>query len=250
MNIAIVGFGKMGHMIYDKALEQGENIVAVIDPWSPAVEVTALTVDKVSLNNADVVIDFSHPANALENISTYAEIGMPAVIGTTGWYDDIEEVKKAIAPLNPAIIYSGNFSLGVTAFMSIVKAASKIMNSLAEYDVSIHEIHHTQKKDAPSGTALMLANAVVDILDRKDGIAIETKEEGKLTVTSERIGNEPGFHELTFRSEVDEIKLSHHAFSRVGFATGALVAARWISDGKRGFFSMDDFAQSLLTGGR
>jgi len=248
MNIAIVGFGKMGHMIFEKAIANGENVVAIIDPWSPSSEVTAMSVDKKSLNGADVVIDFSHPACALENIHSYAEFGIPAVVGTTGWYDDIEEVKKDIALLNPAIIYSGNFSLGVCAYLSIAKAASAIMNNLKDYEVCIKEVHHTQKKDAPSGTALMLANTVLPKLDSYTGYAIEEKEEGKITIHSERIGNEPGLHELTFTSAVDEIKLSHHAFSREGFASGALVAAKWISDGRRGLFTMDDFSNELLGG--
>jgi dihydrodipicolinate reductase len=246
MNIAIVGFGKMGHMIYKEAVERGENVVAVIDPWSPSPEVTALAVDAASLNNADVAIDFSHPATALENIHIYAQVGIPAVIGTTGWYDDIEEVKEMIKPLKPAIIYSGNFSIGVTAFSAIAKYAASIFNSLPDYDVSVKEIHHTQKKDAPSGTAIMLAEQMLPYLDRKDGTSFMDPASDKINITSERTGDNPGFHEIKFKSGVDEIVLSHQAFSRQGFAFGALMAARWISDGRRGLFTMDDFAKDFL----
>lgn len=246
MNIAIVGYGKMGHMIYEQAVQNGDKVVAVIDPLFSSSKVTAPTVDKTSLKGADVAIDFSHPSSAIDNICLYASLGIPAVVGTTGWYDEIPALKEKLKDLNPAIIYSGNFSMGVTAFMSIINYASKLMNRLSEYDCSIKEIHHIHKKDKPSGTALMISDIMLKNIDRKKGVALFKKEDGLLTIESERVGDVTGYHEVNFTSAVDEIMLSHKAFSRSGFASGALLAASWITDGRRGFFSMDDFANDLL----
>lgn len=247
MRIAIVGYGKMGKMVAAEARSAGHSIVAVIDPWCPAPEVTALHVDARAVSDADAVIDFSHPACVADNLVMYARLGIPAVIGTTGWYDELDQIKEAIEPCDDkAIVYSGNFSLGVAAFLSVVKEAGRVMNSLSDYDVSVEEVHHVQKLDAPSGTAMMVASALCKELDRKDRYVTADPGLGDILITSERVGAEPGFHEVVFKGPVDEIRLSHHAFSREGFAKGALKAASWISDGKKGLFTMDDFMHDIL----
>lgn len=251
MNIGIVGFGKMGKRIYDLAHESSYCVKAVIDSFSDDSRVTSKIIDKLSLKDVDVVIDFSSPVAAIENIKKYVDLSIPAVIGTTGWYDKIEEVKEYVNEHNGLILWSGNFSLGVAALLKIVSYASKLMNALPSYDVAVHEVHHNKKADSPSGTGLMLAKEIVNNLDRKDSIDSECQHEkinpNVLHLSSSRVGSIPGIHEVIFDSDVDTITITHSARSRDGFASGALRAALWLIGEKRvGLFSMDDLINNIV----
>lgn len=251
MDIGIVGFGKMGKRIYDLAHESSYCVKAVIDCFSDDVRVTSKTISKESLEGCDVVIDFSHPSTAIENIKKYVDYSIPAVIGTTGWYERVDEVKTYTQEKGGAILWSGNFSLGVAATIKIVSYASKLMNTLTEYDVAVHEIHHNKKADSPSGTGLMLAKEVIKNLDRKDEIDTECQHQkirpNVLHLSSSRVGSVPGIHEVIFDSDVDTITISHSARSRDGFASGSLSAAKWLISEKRvGLFSMDDLINNIL----
>ena len=167
MNIAIVGFGRMGRKIYEKATLSSHVIVSVIDSFSSDPLVTAKEITAESLNGADAVIDFSSPAAAVDNIKKYVDLGVRAVIGTTGWTDRLEEVREYVEKGKGTILWSGNFSIGVAATLKIVSFASALMNALPSYDAAVFEAHHRMKADSPSGTALMLADEVIRNLDRK-----------------------------------------------------------------------------------
>ena len=188
---------------------------------------------------------------AIENIKKYVDLSIPAVIGTTGWYDKLDEVNSYVKENNGSILYSGNFSLGVAALLKIVSYASKLMNALPSYDVAVHEVHHNKKADSPSGTGLMVAEEIVKNLDRKDKIDCECQHEkiepNVLHLSSSRVGSIPGIHEVIFDSDVDTITISHSARSRDGFASGALRAAKWLIAEKRaGLFSMDDLINNIF----
>ncbi|MCF0238033.1 MAG: 4-hydroxy-tetrahydrodipicolinate reductase [Sphaerochaetaceae bacterium] len=254
MRIAIIGYGKMGHMIRSKALEKGHEVVSIIDPYAPDAEVTAKELGLKALGKPDVVIDFSVPTTIVENILFYGKNSIPAVIGTTGWYNRIPEIKDKLNGFKYSIFYSGNFSIGVIASLKIVEYASKLMNNLNEYDVSVHEIHHNQKADSPSGTALMFANAILDNIERKGEIETEAVHEKisskALHVSSQRVGFNPGSHTITFDSPEDVIVINHSARSREGFAKGAVVAAQWLAGDsfKEGLFCGDDLLPEILFG--
>lgn len=249
MNIALVGFGKMGNMI--NSLIEGDNrIVAIIDPFSKSEEVSATELTMNNLNNAQVVIDFSHPSTIERNIKFYIENEVPCVIGTTGWYDKIDELKAFAIPYkSSSVIYSGNFSLGVAIFREIIKFASSILSKTSIYDVFLNEIHHKDKADSPSGTALLLAQAIVDNFEGKDTIVSEELkrkiEKNEIHCSSTRGGYITGTHNVVFDSQVDSIELVHRAKNREGFARGALIAASWIKD-KKGFYNLDDLVNTLL----
>jgi len=249
MRIAIVGYGKMGHMVRESALAHGHEVVAVIDPVSSDAEVTAKSVSLSSLGDAECVIDFSHPSCAVNNILFYGGTGISAVIGTTGWYSELESIKAKLSGEKASILYSGNFSVGVLAMVRIVSYASRIFNRLAQYDVALFESHHKEKADSPSGTALMLANEVVRNIDRKTAIDAECQHERikpeVLQVSSMRCGFNPGFHEVVFDSPEDTVTIEHQARGRKGFAEGAITAAEWLH-GKEGIFSMDDCLKDII----
>lgn len=251
MNIAIAGFGRMGRKIQEKAVLSSHAIVSVIDIFSNDPQVTAREITAESLCGADVVIDFSAPATAVDNIRKYVDLGVPAVIGTTGWTGRLEEVREYVDAGNGTVLWSGNFSIGVAATLKIVSYASALMNALPAYDAAVFEAHHRMKADSPSGTALMLAEEVLRNLDRKTEIDTECQHskigENVLHLSSLRVGGVPGTHEVIFDSDVDTITISHEARSRDGFATGAVRAAEWLlEEGRKGLFSMDDFINSLL----
>jgi 4-hydroxy-tetrahydrodipicolinate reductase len=255
MRIAIVGYGKMGKMVRTVALEAGHEVVAVIDPWSPQPEVTALGLDVSSLADCDVAIDFTHPATVVDDILLYARLGIPAVIGTTGWYDRLDEVREAVEGLDCSIIYSGNFSLGVAVFLQIVEKAAILFDRVGGYDPFIQETHHAQKADSPSGTASMLASVVLENSSNKNSIVSDTlhrtRKDDELCIGSLRGGFVPGTHTVAFDSPEDTIELVHRARSRQGFAAGAVKAAAWISDGRKGVFTLSDMIDDLLgQGGR
>ncbi|MBK5200450.1 MAG: 4-hydroxy-tetrahydrodipicolinate reductase [Spirochaetaceae bacterium] len=250
MNIAIIGFGKMGKMIHMNAIEKGHYVVSIIDSYStdPLVSANKLSIE--TLNNADVAIDFSHPSCIIDNIKFYIQNNIPAVIGTTGWYDKLEEL-KLLAKDYPqsSIIYSGNFSIGVSLYREVVKMASKLFGTNGSYDVFVNEIHHREKADSPSGTASMIADVIKDNFDGKNKIVTERLDhkidKQEFHVSSTRGGWVPGTHSVTFDSPFDSVELIHRARTREGFARGAVLASMWIED-KKGFFTLDDFVDTLI----
>ncbi len=250
MNVAIVGFGRMGKNILSVMEEMGDSPAAIIDPISDDGRVTHRVLNAESVAEADVVIDFSHPSSAIDNMIMYSRLGIPAVIGTTGWYDKREELVSLLSE-DAKILYSGNYSIGVAMFLKIASRAAELVNKVPEYDISLREVHHTGKADSPSGTALMIANEIVSHVDRKNTLLFGNSEgriaPDALQVTSERVGFEPGLHEISIDSPADTITLTHHARSREGFARGAVAVARWlIASDKTGLLTLDDYISELL----
>jgi len=235
MKIALIGYGKMGKTIEGLALAQGHTIAGTFDIDRPA--------DTASLHDADVCIEFSTPATAVQNIQTAIAAKKDIVVGTTGWYDRLPEVRQAMGTAQSGILYSANFSIGVNMFFRIVAATADLMRGYDDYDPYVHEIHHRQKADSPSGTALRLAEILVKRIDRKKEIATGRMDgripEQSLHVTSTRVGTFSGTHTVGFDSEADLIELTHTARSRKGFALGALRAAQWLR-GRKGIYTMDD----------
>ncbi len=251
MNIGIVGYGRMGRMVRQVAQDAGITIGAVIDPCAAGAEVTSSVLSLPALQGCDAVIDFSIPSCAVEHIAFYARNGIPAVIGTTGWYDQLPAVTQIVSGCpDCAIIWSGNFSLGVHLFFEIVRNAAAMVNAFDDYDVLVHELHHGAKADSPSGTAQMLGEILLSQLDRKDSIVTQRLDRkiqaNEMHVSSTRGGFFPGTHTVYFDSPVDTIEITHTARSREGFARGAVKAASWIASGRRGFFTLDDMMASML----
>lgn len=234
MKIALIGYGKMGHMIEEIALQRGHQIVLKIDISNQH------DLNKENLSKADVAIEFTGPDSAFENVMKCIEYNIPVVSGSTGWNNKIEEAKKSCGEKNSSFLHASNFSIGVNIFFEVNKLLAKLMALQTDYDVTMKEIHHTQKKDAPSGTAVTLAEQVLENITRKKAWvnnAANSKEE--LSIISERVDPAPGTHHVKYSSEVDDIEIIHTAHSRKGFALGAVLAAEYIS-GKRGIFSMKD----------
>jgi 4-hydroxy-tetrahydrodipicolinate reductase len=240
MNIAIVGYGKMGKEVERVAVERGMKIARVFDIGDNP-HGTGLT--KESLKGVDVCIDFSSPEGAFENIEAVAAAGKSIVVGTTGWHDRIDEVRQLVKKAKIGLLYSSNFSLGVNIFMQIVMDAAHLFERYQQYDVAVWEAHHTGKADSPSGTALSLASIVLKEFRRKNGILAETShgtiKPEQLHVTSTRLGHTTGKHVVMFDSEADTIELVHTAKNRTGFALGAIAAAEWLKD-KKGIYTMRD----------
>lgn len=247
MNIGLVGYGRMGKMIEQLALQKGWLVGAIIDPFSQEPSVTARKLEPGVCDGCSVVIDFSSPHTAVDNIRFFVEQGIPAVIGTTGWYGEVDAVRSFVEQKRGAIIYSGNFSIGVHVFLSIVRHAAHIVDALPDYDLLVSELHHAGKADSPSGTAQMLARAVLENVGRKQKIESgrldRKRQDDELHVVSGRVGSIAGTHTVILDSPVDTIELTHRARSREGFAAGALVAAEWISSGKQGLFTLDDMLE-------
>ena len=241
MNIALIGYGKMGQIIERFAIERGHEIVLKIG----STNLDELTVS--NLRKADVAIDFSLPDAAIKNIYTCFEANVPLIVGTTGWYGQLQEIKNECLQGNHTLLYGSNFSIGVNLFFHINEVLAKMMNNYPAYDVQVEEIHHTQKLDAPSGTAMTIAEGIIENLDRKTEWINELSGQGltevmkkdQLLIASERIENIPGTHTVVYSSEVDEIELKHTATSRAGFALGAVVAAEWLQN-KQGFYNITD----------
>lgn len=233
MKIALIGYGKMGHEIERIALARGHEIVQTID-------VNNLTdMDSERFRSADVVIEFTRPDSALANYRKCFSHHLPIVSGTTGWLEHLPEIKEACAS-GETFFYASNFSLGVNLFFALNARLAEMMNGFPEYDVCMKEIHHTQKMDAPSGTAISLAEDILERLDRKTTWVKETaNERSELVIHSERMGEVPGFHEVTYQSEIDSITISHDAKNRSGFALGAVLAAEY-TVGNKGFLGMKD----------
>lgn len=228
MKIALLGYGKMGKVIEKIALERGHEIVLKKDSQD--------SFD--GLNNADVAIDFSIPDAAVQNITACLENNTPIVSGTTGWLHDYHKMVNLCKEKNGAFIYGSNFSLGVNLFFELNDYLAKMMAKFSQYNVSMEEIHHTQKLDKPSGTAISLANAIINHTS-KNSWSIENPTPDDVFIDVKRIDAVPGTHSIFYQSVVDTIEIKHIAHNRDGFALGALIAAEWII-GKKGVFTMKD----------
>ncbi|MCF7940526.1 MAG: 4-hydroxy-tetrahydrodipicolinate reductase [Spirochaetia bacterium] len=251
MYIAINGFGRMGRLIHTAAEHGGLTVTAVIDPVSDDPRVSAREITRETLNGAEVVIDFSLPAAALDTMRACAACGVSIVVGTTGWYDQMDQARSIIEDAQVGCIWSGNFSLGVNLLFALVRQAAGIMTQFPEYDCMVHEYHHRNKADSPSGTASMIGSLLIDGLDHKDRMVTEALDHpigsDELHVSSTRGGSIPGTHTITFDSDVDTIEITHRARNREGFALGAVKAAGWIGK-RRGFFTIDDMMADMLGG--
>ena len=233
MKIALIGYGKMGHAIEQIALQRGHEIVSVIDVNNQE----DFTSD--AFKSADVAIEFSMPAVAMDNYRRAFAAGVPVVSGTNGWLEHLPEIKEA-CKAGQTFFYASNFSLGVNIFFALNKYLAKIMNDFPAYDVRMVETHHVHKLDAPSGTAITLAEGLIDNIERKNKW-VEGKEpaEDEIGICSVREGEVPGIHTVIYESDVDTISITHDAKSRMGFALGAVIAAEFTC-GKKGFLTMQD----------
>ncbi|MGI9546771.1 MAG: 4-hydroxy-tetrahydrodipicolinate reductase [Flavobacteriaceae bacterium] len=228
MNIALFGYGKMGKLIEQIAMKRDHTIVAVKDIDTPAVD----------FSNVDIGIDFSTPEAAIGNILSCLENGIPIISGTTGWLEKYEEVTAVCKEKNGAFLYASNFNLGVNVFFALNARLAELMNPLKDYKAEIEEVHHVHKLDAPSGTAITLAE---DIISNSDYAAwqLNAALEGTVPVYSKRMGEVPGTHTVTYSSPIDNLEIKHTAHNREGFALGAVVAAEWLV-GKTGVYTMKD----------
>ena len=234
MKIALIGYGKMGKAIEETALHRGHEIILKID-------VNNLSdFTQEHLQQADAAIEFTGPHTAFENIKKLIGFGIPTISGSTGWTEKFKEVIKFCEEKNGTFIYSSNYSVGVNIFFEINKKLAFLMSPLGEYEPIIEETHHTQKKDAPSGTAISLADQILELSDRKKRWVNEVSENPEdLEIISQRIDPAPGIHCVKYSSTIDDIVIIHTAHNRKGFALGAVLAAEFIKD-KKGFFSMKD----------
>jgi len=234
MKIALIGYGKMGHAIEEIALEKGHEIVLRIDVEN-ANEFTLENVQK-----ADVAIEFTSPHSATDNVKKCFDAGVHVVCGSTGWLDKFDEVKQYCLDKNGAFVYASNFSIGVNIFFELNTFLAKLMANHHEYDVLLEEIHHTQKKDSPSGTAITLAEQVLQYVTSKKAWVNHISDNAEeLEIISERIDPAPGTHKVKYKSSIDDIEIIHTAHNRKGFAAGAVLAAEFIID-KKGVFTMKD----------
>lgn len=241
MKIVILGYGKMGQMIEKFALKRGHEIALIVDSENRDGLIAEDLVD------ADIAIDFSTPEAALGNISLCFEANLPLVVGTTGWYDHIEEVKETCLEADQSLLYGSNFSIGVNLFFHVNKLLAKAIAPYQQYDVQVEEIHHIHKLDAPSGTAITIAEGIIDNSEIKKtwvNQVVGAEEEivnqpHELLIESLRIDEVPGTHTVLYSSEVDQIEFKHTAHNREGFALGAVIAAEWLY-GKKGFYQVTE----------
>ena len=261
MRIAIIGYGKMGKMIEQAALEQGHTIAAVVDPALQEAKPPAgapqfpSIAEAGDLGGAQAAIEFTQPGTALANIKALAGRKIPSVIGTTGWHEQLDEARRAVDQAGSALIWASNFSLGVSIFYRIAWYAAQLVDPFPEYDVGGFESHHNRKLDSPSGTARTLVAGVLERAKRKDTAVWETLEDrrpqpNELHFPSLRLGSVPGTHSLFFDSAADSIEITHTARNREGFAVGALRAAQWLLSGtageRKGMFTLDDMLKDIL----
>jgi 4-hydroxy-tetrahydrodipicolinate reductase len=266
VNIALIGYGKMGKILEGKAGERGHTIAAVVDPYtaervsSSGLPVFKTIAEAVNLKNGggaiDAAIEFTRPDTAPENIRALAEGGIPAVVGTTGWLDRLEELRGLVEKNGSSLLWAPNFSLGVNLFYRIAAYAAKLADPFPEYDVGGWESHHNKKADSPSGTAKTLVAGVLAQMSRKKKPVWEMLNRPpsaeELHFGSLRVGSLPGIHSLIFDSPADTIEITHTARNREGFASGALLAAEWLAarepggKARRGVFTMDDVLAGIL----
>lgn len=231
MKIALIGYGKMGKAIEKIALNRGHQIVGPFD---------AEGIDIEALKQADVAIEFSRPEAAKENLKKCIVHKIPVVCGTTGWLEHLEEIKADCIANESAFMYASNYSIGVNIFFAVNRYLAEMMNQQPQYEVEVEEIHHTQKLDAPSGTAITIAQDIIAKINRKTSwVNEEPNDDSELPIYSVREDPAPGTHLVSYISEIDTIDIVHTAHSREGFASGAVLAAEWIK-GKKGVFSMKD----------
>lgn len=234
MKIALIGYGKMGKAIEAAAIQKGHQVIVKIDV-SNAADFTQAIADE-----ADVAIEFTGPHSAVKNILQCIEFGLPVVSGSTGWLAQWAEVEAACAAKNGTVVYSSNYSIGVNLFFEINKQLAKLMDPYPDYDVSMTEIHHTEKKDAPSGTAISLAEQILENLGRKHQWTNDAAgNPNEISIRSERIDPAPGTHTVCYSSAIDTIEITHTAHTRQGFAAGAVMAAEFASN-RKGIFNMKD----------
>jgi len=247
MNIALIGYGKMGHEVETLALKQGHRVVAKVDPMAEGR--TSPLISQEAVREAEVCIEFSQPAGVLGNIRQVVLLRKPLVVGTTGWTDRLPEVEAMVRQHQVGLVYAPNFSLGVNLFYRIAARAAELFNRFEEYDVFGSEIHHRHKTDSPSGTARRLASLILDHFTRKKrvitGIVDRPMAPDEFHLISARAGEFPGIHSLTFDSAADTIELTHTVRSRAGFARGALLAAEWIVH-HTGIFSFEEILDEVL----
>ena len=247
MKIALIGYGKMGHIIEQIAIQRGHTIVSAIDI------INMSDFDSEAFRTADVAIEFTTPATAFDNYQKCFAAGVPVVSGTTGWTERIGEIKKQCAEEGKTFFYASNFSIGVNIFFAVNKYLAKLMNGFPAYDVNLTEVHHIHKLDAPSGTGISLAEGIMEEIDRKKQWRLAEKGANQfdaeksedLLIHALREGEVPGIHEVRYESDVDSISIKHDAKSRAGFALGAVLAAEFTS-GKKGFFGMSDLLDLSL----
>ncbi|EEI94287.1 dihydrodipicolinate reductase [Sphingobacterium spiritivorum ATCC 33300] len=241
MKIVLLGYGKMGQLIEKFAQKRGHEVILVVDQHNRE------TLTAQDIQDADVAIDFSVPSGALENISLCFEASVPLVVGTTGWYDHLDEVKDICLETGQSLLYGSNFSIGVNIFFHINKMLAKAIQPYHQYDVQVEEIHHVHKLDAPSGTAITIAEGILNNSDTKQQWVNELVDDGdgiipkpnELLIESLRIEEVPGTHTVLYSSEVDQIEFKHTAHNREGFALGAVIAAEWLK-GKKGFYQVTE----------
>jgi 4-hydroxy-tetrahydrodipicolinate reductase len=234
MNIAIIGYGKMGKAIEEIAMHRGHKIVLTID------EHNLSDFTKENIDACDVAIEFTGPHTAFENVKKALGFDIPLVCGSTGWLDKLEEANRLCKTRNGSFIYSSNYSVGVNIFFELNKKLAELMEPHKDYELQVTETHHTQKKDAPSGTAITLAEQILERINRKKSwVNHFTDNPRELEIISERIDPVAGTHKVKYSSGIDDIEIIHTAHNRQGFALGAVMAAEYIRD-KKGIFSMKD----------
>lgn len=239
MKIALIGYGKMGHEIEKIALSRGHEVVCTIDMNEDD------KFESDEFKSADVAIEFTSPQSALNNYKRAFAANVPVVSGTTGWLEHIEEIKEECSENGKTFFYASNFSLGVNLFFALNKKLAKMMNQFPDYNVRMEETHHIHKLDAPSGTAITLAEGVLEHIDAKSKWALDkTESSSDLLITSFREGEVPGIHTVVYESDVDSIQITHDAKSRAGFALGAVLAAEF-TNGKKGYLGMEDMLGDL-----
>jgi 4-hydroxy-tetrahydrodipicolinate reductase len=233
MNIALFGYGKMGKEIEKIALERGHQIALIISTDNYDL------VSEKDLKKVDVAIEFSTPGSVINNIKTCVNAQLPIVVGTTGWQEQMMEIKTLVNQKNAALFHASNFSLGVNLFFKLNTFLAEMMNKYDTYDVRMEEIHHVHKLDKPSGTAISLAEQIIEKIVRKKKWSITEKSKDTLFIHDRREGEVPGTHLIQYTSEIDDIEIKHTAHNRKGFALGAVIAAEFLKD-KKGIFTMDD----------
>lgn len=245
MNIALIGYGKMGREIERIAKDRR---IAIKKIFEEKDNLNGRGIKKDLLKGIDVCIDFSSPTACISNIEAVADCGVSIVVGTTGWYDRLDDVKRLVKSKKIGFLYSPNFSLGMNIFAQVVSNAAHMIDKFDMYDAALHEVHHKGKVDSPSGTALMLGQLMLQQIKRKNELLQDALHQAikprQLHITSTRVGNVVGEHKVILDSEADTIELLHTAKNRTGFALGALIAAEWLK-GKKGFFTMNDVMASL-----
>ena len=241
MKIALIGYGKMGKTIESIAVSRGHVIGMIIDIDN------AGQIDELRGRDIQAAIEFSNPGAAFHNIWSCIDQGIPVVSGTTGWLSKLPEINRFCLDKKGAFLYASNFSIGVNLFFLINKLFAGIMNAFPDYEVSIEEIHHTEKLDAPSGTAISLVESIIKQLERKNNWSTKRGDPGTIMVTSKREAQVAGIHSITYGSKQDRMVLTHEAFSREGFAVGAIQAAEWLL-GKQGVYNIEDMLRDVIPG--